>query len=343
MTSFETSVCSAIENSFKSIIKNYISEFAVVLTDKINTNKNLTNEEVVELWNNIANDLVIKSGSRKKSSGDELKEGGCNHIFTKGDREGKICNDKISKNSSSEKFCSRHYKQNEKEDEKNNGDEKDNDIITCCYELKKGNNIGKECGKKVTKGSTFCSKHKDSEKAVVKGDKKDNKKKGDKGVVKDNKKKGDKGVVKDNKKKEAKKDEEFKLNAKKIKTGNFKDMCYFEKNKIKYIFENTSKIVKGTMNSKGELEKLTGDQIIMIQDMAPFKVEDDVKDKDDDVKDDDVEEEDVKEEDVKEEEEEEEDDDDVKEEEDDVKEEEEDDDVKEEEEEEEEDDDDDDE
>ena len=74
-------------------------------------------------------------------------------------------------------------------------------------------------------------------------------------------------------KKDDKKSDRPRVNAKPIKTGPHKGFCYFEQDKVKYVFEAVSKLVKGTMNDKDELEELTDDQIKIIEDMPPFQLE----------------------------------------------------------------------
>jgi hypothetical protein len=256
MSAFETAIYKAIDSSMRSTIKGYISEFADILTQKINKKEELDTKSISEIWNNIVKDTDFKPGRKNKKDKEiDLSHPCCEHMISKGDRKDQQCGEQVSKKSSTQSYCSKHYKQNEKD--------KSTDI--CSYTLKKGDKKDEKCGKNCVKDSEFCSKHKSNIK------KKEDKKKN---------KKGSKNK-KDNKKKNETKTSE-NVSAKVINSGKLKGMCYFEKDDEKYVFEKTSKIVKGTLDGD-ELKPLTKDQIKIVKQLGKFKVESSEEDDESDI------------------------------------------------------------
>jgi hypothetical protein len=158
MQAFIDTVNKAVASSLQTTIKNYINEFATVLVKKINEEeKEWKVDEIVSIWNKLATDFVVKKNSKK---GSEKKDDNskCEHMFTKGPKNGTQCSSCVSDKSTTKKYCVKHYKSNEKEEKSNEkGEEK-----FCCYIIKKGHNNGDECGKNISKNSktgNYCSKH----------------------------------------------------------------------------------------------------------------------------------------------------------------------------------------
>ena len=249
MNAFELAIQKAIDASIRSAVKGYITEFAERLTEQVNADKKINATKIMDLWTKLTEDENVKIGARKKT--EEVTDPSlpsCEHMITKGDRKDRKCCGKISKNSKTQKYCSKHYKQNEKSE--------DGDKTDCCtYILKRGDHEGEECGKRTTNGSEICSKHKGDKK------KKETKttEKSETSEKKTDAKKGDAPRP--------------KITAKPIKTGDLKGMCYFEHDGVKFVFETKSKIVKGTMDDNDKLVKLTSGQVKTIKGLPPFQVE----------------------------------------------------------------------
>ena len=242
-TAFEETVSKSLESSFKSTIKSYITRFSEALVEEISSKENMTKEDVISLWNTIVNEMVIKPGERKTKETDPSAPH-CKHIKTRGEHKNEECGDKVSKSSKTGDYCSKHYKQNEK-------DENDSDEM-CPYEIQRGDRKGEECGKKPTKNSKFCSKHKES------GEKEDKKSKKSKSTKKTGKKKVE--------------SKPGSISAKNIKSGPLKGKKYFEIDGTKFVF-NDEKVVLGTTEDEESLVKLTSEEKKIIK--KPFQVEDD--------------------------------------------------------------------
>jgi hypothetical protein len=154
----------AIKIALKSTIKGYINEFSKVLAKKLKNEDEWTSSKIIEIWNGIAKDLVVKKGGKKSDKEVDPDAPQCCHKFGKGEKNGEQCQEKVSDKSSTGKYCVKHYKQDEKE--KKHKEDK-TCLGKCSYTLTKGDNAGDECGLNVTsksKSGKYCSKHISQEK-----------------------------------------------------------------------------------------------------------------------------------------------------------------------------------
>src|ERR1700739_3412540 len=138
MNNFETLLYKTVFSSVQSVIKRYLVEFINELS--INIDNKLTVQQIVEMWDNFINNTILESNCVHKN---KYKKDLCEYVYIKEKNINQQCKHKISSLSMTKKFCSKHYRQNEK-----------NDIHICTFLT---NN--KECGKHIKKGSLFCSKH----------------------------------------------------------------------------------------------------------------------------------------------------------------------------------------
>ena len=178
MQAFTDAVNKAIMSSLQSTIKGYITEFSKVLVEQINEEqKEWKVDEVVAIWNKLATDFVVKKGVKKGEKKDvDESSPKCEHIFGKGEKKDQQCDGCVSEKSTTKKFCVKHYKQNEKDEPSKKKEKSSDEVGSCCYELKKGENIGDACGKNVSKNSKtgkYCAKHVGEEKAIKKVNKND--------------------------------------------------------------------------------------------------------------------------------------------------------------------------
>ena len=172
--SLSATITKTVNSAVISTVKGYITEFASRLSNELgakeNKKKEWKSDDIVALWNEIAKDFVLKKGGKEKSAPEDASQQ-CMHVFGKGDKRDTQCTDKISEKSETKKYCVRHYKQQEKDKSKNDGEKVEGE---CCYILTKGDNEGKECHAKVSSKSEsgkYCSKHAGEDKKTKKVDK----------------------------------------------------------------------------------------------------------------------------------------------------------------------------
>jgi len=244
MASFDISVRKAIDQSIQKIISGYVIEFSTKLAESLNNEKkNLnTTESLIVLWNKTMNNKITQSPSSRQKKVIDPSIPQCIHVYGKGDKKDQKCSDKVSEKSISKSFCSRHYKQNES-DKSTSKDVKDNSI-GCCYIFTRGKNKDNECGGKISDKGKYCSKHCDQN-SDTKVDSKNPKKKST---------------------------ENEPIRAFRIKDGELKGFHAFERGGKKYVIDSETRIVKGC-EEDGKLIDLDNDDIEMIRNTHPFKLD----------------------------------------------------------------------
>jgi len=159
----EESADSGLENiscSFANLLKatcerhitSLINAFSLKL---VASHSEITKEECIEIWNQIVPEYSVSSDNTKKKPSTTIPGKICCFYYTRAKKE---CDKEVSVKSVTGKYCSAHYKE-ENKPEKPVKEEVEK--IPCCHTNTKGD-IGKSCSGFVSAKSMtgkYCSKH----------------------------------------------------------------------------------------------------------------------------------------------------------------------------------------
>lgn len=118
----------------KVVCDKHISTLVFQFTSKISETTKVPQEELVETWNSLNPEYVvdIKEHNEKeakevkkkagKSSKDKVEKAQCEYVLTRGNKN--RCNNKVSDKSTTGKFCTRHLKMEESDDNEDSDKEK---------------------------------------------------------------------------------------------------------------------------------------------------------------------------------------------------------------------------
>ncbi len=166
-----------IEELFQQTLKTAFKQLANDLSDQMKEDGEVPDlAGIVNIWNKIMKDdkmkidekkekkEVAKEKKEKKEVTKEKKDAKCEYKFIKGEKIGECCGSNVSDKSETGKYCSKHYKDENKET-KNKKETKDKDSkknTKCKHVMTTGKRIMETCDEKVSDKSTtgkFCSKH----------------------------------------------------------------------------------------------------------------------------------------------------------------------------------------
>lgn len=108
----------------KTICDKHISTLVIQFTSKVAESTKVPQEELIETWNSLNPEYIVdikehdKKEVKKKGKTEKVEKAQCEYILTRGNKN--RCNNKVSDKSTTGKYCAKHAKIEEKEDESGN-------------------------------------------------------------------------------------------------------------------------------------------------------------------------------------------------------------------------------
>ncbi len=126
--------------SFNELIKSAFSAMAISFIDDVSREHQIDKDALITKWNTLYSDCVLKPQNKvfepqmevvqaivvseinnENDKNEEVKKhvprvsSACLYVFTRGkDKKGQVCNARVSEKSTTQKFCSRHLKEENK-------------------------------------------------------------------------------------------------------------------------------------------------------------------------------------------------------------------------------------
>jgi hypothetical protein len=155
-------ISKSLSASIIAACETHLTTLVIRLSEELSKNNKCTQNEVINIWNDIAPDYsIILNKSIKKTIPGKI----CCFEYV---RSKKMCDKEVSIESKTGNYCTRHLK-SKLENPKKKAEE-NTEINHCEYEFIRGTNAGSICNGKVSEKSKtrkYCSKHlKQEEKKV---------------------------------------------------------------------------------------------------------------------------------------------------------------------------------
>jgi hypothetical protein len=162
----------------KAVCDKNLTGTLLAYTQALSERTSVPQQKMIDVWNEIVPDYLIKLGQAPKVSSPTVVSGKiCAYFFPKAK---KGCTCEVSVRSKSGLWCSKHLKQDEKKNDETKTSSPTAPVVECEYVPTKGNNPNVKCTNVVSsksKSGKFCSRHmktgEKTEKLVTKKESKD--------------------------------------------------------------------------------------------------------------------------------------------------------------------------